>query len=258
MTLTYPALDRARESCGSSPGPRRSTCCGGSARRDPSIPAGRVAAADQRVSLRPRPRQLRAHRAPFHVVAPSDQHLGGQRRREQPVRDQPGRRVQASRERRRVVSPLEVCDDTAIGAGRNVAKGQVAELVEVVQRRASPKPSAPAEPGRGSDRRSCRRSTMTTNRSAADATRFSRVCAAPPPFTIHPASSTWSAPSIAMSRWSRAPAPSNGSTCSPRPRACRLVATDVATHRRSSPRAARAGSMYATVDPVPRPTSIPV
>ena len=37
----------------------------------------------------------------------------------------------------------------------------------------------------------------------------------------------------------------------------RWVATDVATHRRSRPRAANAGSMNATVDPVPRPTRIP-
>ena len=44
---------------------------------------------------------------------------------------------------------------------------------------------------------------ITTNRSAAAATIFSRVWAAPPPFTSHPAGSTWSAPSIAMSSRSR-------------------------------------------------------
>ena len=40
---------------------------------------------------------------------------------------------------------------------------------------------------------------MTTNRAAAAATAFSRVCAAPPPFTTQPDGATWSAPSIAMS-----------------------------------------------------------
>ena len=47
---------------------------------------------------------------------------------------------------------------------------------------------------------------MTTKRSAAAATIFSRVCAPPPPFTSQPSGATWSAPSIARSRRS---SPSN-------------------------------------------------
>ena len=99
--------------------------------------------------------------------------------------------------------------------------------------------------------------TITTKRSAAAATAFSRVCAAPPPLTSQPAGSTWSAPSIAMSRRAGAPVPANASTRSPSSRAALSVAGDVATQRRSSARAASAGSRYATVEPVPRPTTIP-
>src|SRR4051812_47266925 len=92
---------------------------------------------------------------------------------------------------------------------------------------------------------------MTTKRSAAAATIFSRVWAPPPPLTSQPSGLIWSAPSIAMSSRSRR---SNGSTSSPRPRAATSVATDVATQRSRSPRRASAGSRCATVLPVPRPT----
>ena len=50
---------------------------------------------------------------------------------------------------------------------------------------------------------------MTTNRSAAAATIFSRVWAPPPPLISQPSGAIWSAPSIAMSSRSM---PSNGST----------------------------------------------
>ena len=60
---------------------------------------------------------------------------------------------------------------------------------------------------------------MTTKRSAAAATIFSRVWAPPPPLTSQPSGATWSAPSIAMSRRS---SPSNGSTASPSSRAAVL------------------------------------
>ena len=69
---------------------------------------------------------------------------------------------------------------------------------------------------------------MTTKRSAAAATIFSRVCAPPPPLTSQPSGATWSAPSIAMSSRSSA---SNGSTESPSSRAARSVAGEVATQR---------------------------
>src|SRR5262245_16978203 len=98
---------------------------------------------------------------------------------------------------------------------------------------------------------------MTTHRSAAAATAFSRVCAAPPPFTSQPDGSTWSAPSTAMSNRGSAPMPAKDSTCNPRSRAAVSVATEVATQRRSRPRDARAGSRNATVEPVPSPTVMP-
>src|SRR5262245_29558118 len=98
---------------------------------------------------------------------------------------------------------------------------------------------------------------MTTNRSAAAATAFSRVCAAPPPFTSQPDGSTWSAPSTAMSNRGSAPMPAKDSTCNPMSRAAVSVATEVATQRRSRPRDARAGSRNATVEPVPSPTVMP-
>jgi hypothetical protein len=95
---------------------------------------------------------------------------------------------------------------------------------------------------------------MTTNRSAAAATTFSRVWAPPPPFTSQPSGATWSAPSIAMSMRSMAPKSSIGI---PSSRAARSVAGEVATHRMSSLRSARAGSRWATVEPVPSPTVFP-
>ena len=95
---------------------------------------------------------------------------------------------------------------------------------------------------------------MTTKRSAAAATIFSRVCARPPPLTSHGPGAIWSAPSIAMSS---SPSVSNGSTASPAARAATTVAGDVATQRRRNPRAASSSSSGATVVPVPRPTRIP-
>src|SRR3954447_1236186 len=95
---------------------------------------------------------------------------------------------------------------------------------------------------------------ITTKRSAAAATIFSRVWAPPPPLTSQPPGSTWSAPSIAMSSRSRR---SNGSTSSPSARAAVSVATEVATQRRRSSRRASAGSRCATVLPVPSPTVLP-
>ena len=96
-------------------------------------------------------------------------------------------------------------------------------------------------------------STITTNRSAAIATNFSRVWAPPPPFTNQPSGLIWSAPSIARSSRSMM----NGSTCNPRLLATSWVRGEVATQRTDSLREARAGSKYATVVPVPSPTTMP-
>ena len=83
---------------------------------------------------------------------------------------------------------------------------------------------------------------MTTKRSDAAATSFSRVWAAPPPFTSQPDGATWSAPSMARSSRDGASGPANGSTGIPSSRAASSVAGEVATQRSSSLRAASAGS----------------
>src|SRR3954454_18342913 len=139
-------------------------------------------------------------------------------------------------------------------------------LMETSRSRAVPsrssvaaRPNSSSSSGTGGASRSTSLSeeTITMNRSAAAATAFSRVWAAPPPFTSQPDGATWSAPSIATSSRASAIAPRNGSTLMPRSRAMCSVAGEVATQRRSSPRSASAGSRYATVEPVPRPTVMP-
>ena len=104
--------------------------------------------------------------------------------------------------------------------------------------------AAPAERAVRSRSTSLSEETMTTKRSAAAATIFSRVCAAPPPFTSQPSGATWSAPSTA-SRGGRASR--MRSTVRPSSRAACSVSSDVATQRMSSSRAASAGRKYATV-----------
>ncbi len=69
---------------------------------------------------------------------------------------------------------------------------------------------------------------MTTKRSAAAATIFSRRWAPPPPLISQPSGVTWSVPSIAMSRRFSS---LNSSTGMPSSRACSSVATEVATQR---------------------------
>ena len=97
---------------------------------------------------------------------------------------------------------------------------------------------------------------MTTKRSAAAATIFSRRWAPPPPLISQPSGVTWSVPSIAMSSRSSS---LNSSTGMPSSRACSSVATEVATQRIPlSPRAAIAGSRWATVEPGPEPDGHPV
>ena len=97
-------------------------------------------------------------------------------------------------------------------------------------------------------------SAITTKRSAAAATIFSRVWAAPPPLTSQPSGAIWSAPSMAMSKRSMR---SKGSTSNPSWRAASSVRGEVATQRRRRERRASAGSRKATVEPVPSPTVMP-
>src|SRR3954451_16022966 len=98
-------------------------------------------------------------------------------------------------------------------------------------------------------------SAMTTNRSAAPATIFSRVCAPPPPLTSQPSGAIWSAPSMVMSNRSMLV---TSSILRPSSRAACSVRGDVAAQRMSRDGLARAGSRYATVEPVPRPTVMPL
>src|SRR5579859_5695828 len=97
-------------------------------------------------------------------------------------------------------------------------------------------------------------SAMTTNRSAAPATIFSLVCAPPPPLTSQPSGATWSAPSMVRSNRSML---ATSSIRRPSSRAACSVRGDVAAHTISSDLLARAGSRYATVEPVPSPTVMP-
>src|SRR5579859_619829 len=97
-------------------------------------------------------------------------------------------------------------------------------------------------------------SAMTTNRSAAPATIFSLVCAPPPPLTSQPSGATWSAPSMVRSNRSML---ATSSIRRPSSRAACSVRGDVAAHAISSDLLARAGSRYATVEPVPSPTVMP-
>src|SRR6202453_1084400 len=95
---------------------------------------------------------------------------------------------------------------------------------------------------------------LTTNRSPAPATIFSRVCAPPPPLTSQPSGAIWSAPSMVMSNRSVL---GTSSILRPSARAACSVRGDVAAQTMLSDRLARAGSRYATVDPVPSPTVMP-
>ena len=97
---------------------------------------------------------------------------------------------------------------------------------------------------------------MTTKRSAAAATIFSRVWAPPPPLTSQRSGATWSAPSIAMSSRSSL---SNGSTGSPSSRAGSLGrgrGGDAARSRAAARRARAAGGRPSSRCPAP-PSSRP-
>ncbi len=132
------------------------------------------------------------------------------------------------------------------GASRSVASPSLSSVAA--------RPNERSSSGIGGRTRSTTFSdeTITTKRSAAAATIFSRVWAPPPPFTTHELGVTWSAPSTAMSR-----APSSVTSCRPSSRAAFSVAGDVAMQRMSRRRSASARRKYATVVPVPRPTCIP-
>ena len=108
----------------------------------------------------------------------------------------------------------------------------------------------------GADVRWASCNIFSTQDHAAAATIFSRRWAAPPPLISQPSGVTSSVPSIAISSRCKL---LNSSTGMLRSRACCSVATEVATQRMSlSPRLAIAGNRCATVEPVPRPTVIPL
>ena len=135
-------------------------------------------------------------------------------------------------------SPQVVGDHAAVG-GRAGALAQLDRVAELAQGRRRAR-SACSSSGIGAAISSTGfdESAITTKRSAAAATIFSRVWAPPPPLTSQPSGAIWSAPSIAMSsrssrlerldRDARARAPA------------RSVATEVATQRIARGRAPRA------------------
>ncbi|KAF5057100.1 hypothetical protein DSECCO2_360460 [anaerobic digester metagenome] len=101
-------------------------------------------------------------------------------------------------------------------------------------------------------------STTITRRSAAAATHFSRVRAAPRPFMRRRPGSTWSAPSIAIARCGASFREARGI---PSARARMAVWCDVGTPTQDSPfRILSASRSMAkrTVEPVPSPTAEPV
>src|SRR5215218_1029146 len=121
---------------------------------------------------------------------------------------------------------------------------------------AAPNPNSSSGTGQVNASTGLLETQTTTNRSAAAATIFSRRWAPPPPLISQPSGVTSSVPSMAMSSRVRR---SKSSTGIPSSRACSSVATEVATQRiPSRPRRAIAGSRWATVEPVPKPTVIPL
>ena len=120
-----------------------------------------------------------------------------------------------------------VGDHAAVGAAGDVAQLDLG--AEPGEGRAQAEgEAAPAAPAALSASTGLLESAMTTKRSAAAATIFSRRWAPPPPLISQPSGVTWSVPSIAMSSRSSS---LNSSTGMPSSRACSSVATEVATQR---------------------------
>ena len=145
-----------------------------------------------------------------------------------PCATTPGVADEARRERGRVADrSVVVGDDAAVGAARHVAQRHRAEVAQGRRQSELEQLERDRCVQRGDRSSSSRRSRRSA--SAAAATIFSRVCAAPPPFTSQPSGAIWSAPSIVMSRWSSV---ANGSTAdAERARPRTRCAGDVATQR---------------------------
>ena len=135
--------------------------------------------------------------AVFHVLATGDEHVVHQLRREQAVLDDSGGGTEERRERRGIVDGARIVgDDPAVGAARDIPQGNGLQVPIVA---ASPYSSISTGTVPRNAGTALLESAMTTNRSAAAATIFSLVWAAPPPLINHPSGVTSSAPSIAMS-----------------------------------------------------------
>ena len=204
MTLTYPALEAARD--GPLAGHRRRQArrawrsCAPATRR--SRP-GRVRA---RRDADPRSAERRRATGPQTRSVCST--VGRRRatiRRRRPARVGRGRGRpprggrQPRREPDRIADLAAVVgDQAAVGRRRRAfAQRGVAELAQ--GRRQPEARAARAGSGRRAPSTGFEESAITTNRSAAAATIFSRVWAPPPPLTSQPSGAIWSAPSIAMS-----------------------------------------------------------
>ena len=164
-----------------------------------------------------------------------DQHLADHRRRKQAVVDDSGLPGKAGRQLGRIADLAKVVGDhAAVGARRRVASAHVAAAPRAGSgsRRARTR-RAPAAPAAQAVSVGLLESAITTKRSAAAATIFSRVWAPPPPLTSQRSGDIWSAPSIAMSSRTKA---SNASTARPSSRPRSSVSTEVATQRSCRPR----------------------
>ena len=203
MTLTYPALDGGAR--GPLAGHRRGQArgAGEAARGRPLDPGGpgegaRGDAARQR-------RGGRRLEALERVRGALDLGRRGRRSRRRPGRGEEAvvDHARASGAagwrgpRRRDLAEV-VGDHAAVGRGVGALAERPRRRARAGSRRAR-SGAARAGSGRRSRSTGFDESAITTKRSAAAATIFSRVWAPPPPLTSQPSGATWSAPSIAMS-----------------------------------------------------------
>ena len=198
MTLTYPAIDSARQVLWLVTGADKVDALAKLRAGDRSIPAGRVAGRATRPwSCESAARRL--ERGVLDLVAAGDEHVGGQGGGEEAVVDDARAGRQPGRKQDRIADLAEVVGDHAVvgRVGGALAEHRVAELDQVAAR---PKRCSSSGIGAAISSTGFEESAMTTKRSAAAATIFSRVWAPPPPLTSQPSGAIWSAPSIAMSR----------------------------------------------------------
>ena len=187
---------------------RRWRSCAPATRRSRRAAFGRATPPCSPAPRRPALERACARPASPRPTSTSATRAGGKR----PWSTTPGSGRQARREQDRIADLAAVVgDQAAVGGRAGVRRATRRRRARAASRRAR-SGAARAGSGRRAPSTGFDESAITTNRSAAAATIFSRVCAPPPPLTSQPSGAIWSAPSIAMSRRSSR---SNGSTGMP-------------------------------------------